>query len=165
MLTLQKNALILIIVACSSLIGCSKETVDSKTVENNTQPTSQAALSDTLVTADGNNLIGTWQVEYIADKPVIDRSPAQLTFSAQNKISGSASCNNIVSSYIIDNTKNAVSFTPAAMTRKMCPEALMEQELRFANSLPKVSYYKVNSGILYLTDNENNQLFKASRIK
>lgn len=71
-----------------------------------------------------------WRVEDIGGGGIIDRSRATLTFGADGRISGSASCNNYSGSYTLD--RGALSFTSAMVaTQKACVPSLMDQERRF----------------------------------
>jgi|GEM_PF-5116334 len=110
-------------------------------------------------------LTGAWQIEFIKTKPVIDRSPAQLVFLANNKLSGSATCNNLSASYNVDNIKQTLAFSPAAVTRKMCPAALMEQETRFLSVLNKISHYQIKQSMLYLFNEKDVIMLKASKVE
>jgi len=71
-----------------------------------------------------------WRAEDVGGGGIIDRSRATLTFGADGRISGSASCNNYAGSYALD--RGALSFTSALVaTQKACVPALMDQERRF----------------------------------
>lgn len=43
--------------------------------------------------ATRKELSGIWYIEYIGDRPVIDRSPARIQFTEDGAINGNASCN------------------------------------------------------------------------
>lgn len=109
-------------------------------------------------------LKGTWKIEEILMLPVIDRSPAQFVFLDENKLAGSASCNKISSSYVLDSYKNTLSFTPVAATRMMCEPTLMNQEMKFLSALEKVSKVKIEQSTLYLYDKQNELIFSASKV-
>ncbi len=71
-----------------------------------------------------------WRAEDIGGGGIIDRSRATLTFGADGRISGSASCNNYSGSYTLD--RGALSFTSTMVaTQKACVPSLMDQERRF----------------------------------
>ena len=71
-----------------------------------------------------------WRAEDIGGGGIIDRSRATLTFGADGRISGSASCNNYSGSYALD--RGALNFTSALVaTQKACVPSLMDQERRF----------------------------------
>ena len=108
-------------------------------------------------------LTGTWQVEEILAFPVIDQSSAHFIFSDENKLTGSASCNNISTSYALDSNKKTLSFQAVAATRKMCEPALMDQETKFLSALEKVSHVEIQQNILYLYNEHNEAVFSASK--
>jgi heat shock protein HslJ len=114
------------------------------------------------------SLQGMWRVEYIKSRPVIDNSPATLVFSAKNKLSGQASCNNFFASYQISDKANKtplLTVSQAGTTRKMCAPALMEQESRLLTTLPNITSYQVTNNILTLFDKSQKALFKAVKVK
>ena len=111
--------------------------------------------------ADKSELIGSWTVELIDERPVIDRSPAFIQFAEENRVSGNSSCNRFTGSYAFSETQ--LSFGQAATTRMACPPALMEQEQRFLDGLSKVAQVKLKNGMLEMTDTDGALVFKASR--
>jgi heat shock protein HslJ len=163
MASLHKASQLILVIVSISLFSCNTSNTENSD-KNTSVDSDQTQSQQTIVLSDNvkRDLIGKWQVEYIAKRPVMDKSPAQIVFLTQGKLTGSASCNNFISTYTIDKHKK-LSVTPAITTRKMCFKALMEQEQRFINLLTKVSDYRIEFDILYLSDKENNQLFKASR--
>jgi len=71
-----------------------------------------------------------WRVEDIGGGGVIDRSRATLTFGADGRARGSASCNAYSASYALD--RGALRFASALVaTQKTCVPSLMDQERRF----------------------------------
>ena len=147
---------------CLSMLlitGCSKKTEVAATPTTVQQtPQSTSPLKPDI---DRISLLGTWQVESIENKPVIDRSPARFTFNDKQQVNGSASCNNFSTRYLIDGHQLTIS--PSAVTRKMCTPVLMNQENQFLAALMKVKTYKLEQQMLYLFDDEDNLLFKASK--
>ncbi len=107
-----------------------------------------------------DQLLGNWRIEMIKDQPVIDYSPASLQFDADNRLSGNASCNNMSSTYTLSD--QALSLLAGAVTRKMCPGALMDQEARYLAALSEVHSGRVEQGMLYLEGASGELIFKAS---
>jgi heat shock protein HslJ len=105
-------------------------------------------------------LIGAWTVEYIGDRPVMDRSPAFIQFDTEGRVSGSASCNRMTGEYIQEGP--ALVFRPMAVTRMMCPEALMEQEQRLLFALDEVGRWRIEEGMLILEDFDGGLVLRAS---
>lgn len=160
----------IIILSVSLLTACAKKTlIESDTTKHKAQLEKTAKTP--TVTSQGSNeqLTGTWQVELIKTRPVIDRSPARFILLAKNKLSGSASCNNISSHYRANQSKNTLTFGPTAVTRKLCAPALMEQETRLLSTLPQVKHYQIKyfhneQNMLYLFDKNDVLMFKASKV-
>jgi len=91
---------------------------------------------------------GEYIVEDIAQGGVIDTAKTSLGF-AEGGVAGLAACNNYTASYQVDG--NALTIGPAAATRKMCPEALMNQEQAFMDALGRVTRYDIDeTGALLL---------------
>jgi heat shock protein HslJ len=78
----------------------------------------------------------SYQVEWIGERPLIDRSHLTITLGDDGRAYGSAGCNHWFASYTLNG--DTLSFSAAGSTRKMCAPALMEQEARFLESLSKV---------------------------
>jgi heat shock protein HslJ len=126
------------------------------------------AISTTITACSNKNslssetLHGNWKIQAINNKPV-NNSTAYLNFNKENKMSGSASCNNLSSSY---STKdNTLTIFPIATTRKMCSSDLMEQEARLLQSLNKVKLFELDNGQLSLYDQQGQLQVKAKRTK
>lgn len=84
----------------------------------------------------------TYQVEWIGERPLIDRSHLTLTLGADGRAYGNAGCNHWFAGYSLDGDR--LSFGAAGSTRMMCAPALMEQEARFLDSLGKVQRWDVS---------------------
>jgi heat shock protein HslJ len=70
---------------------------------------------------------------------VLNDTELTMEFSADGKVAGSAGCNRYVGSFKQDG--KALSFSPAAATRRMCiePEGVMQQEQQFLKALETVA--------------------------
>jgi heat shock protein HslJ len=84
----------------------------------------------------------TYQVEWIGEHPLVERSHLTITLGADGRAYGSAGCNHWFASYSRDGDK--LNFGPAGATRKMCPPELMEQEQRFLETLGQVQRWDVS---------------------
>jgi len=125
--------------------------------------TALAACNSSTALAPIETLPGNWLVESIQDKAVIKNSAARLRFHSDNKLSGSASCNNISSSYNSQNS--ALTINPIATTRKMCLPSLMEQETQLLRAINKVKRFQLNNGLLSMYDQQGVLQIKAKRLK
>ena len=86
--------------------------------------------------------LGTpYQVEWIGERPLVDRSHLTVTLGADGRAYGHAGCNRWFSSYQAKG--NQLSFSQAGATRMMCAPALMEQEQRFLQALGQVKRWEM----------------------
>lgn len=118
------------------------------------QSTPQAQTEDLAIE-------GTWHIEVANGQPVIDYSPAQLTFEAEGKLTGNNSCNNFFGSYVLSG--QSILLQPAGNTMKACVDALMAQEQRVMKAMPEVSQAKMSKGKLLLQDADNKTLMVLSK--
>jgi heat shock protein HslJ len=102
-----------------------------------------------------------WRVEDIGGRGVIDNSPATLLFGADGNLSGSATCNRLIASYQIDQSK--IKITPAGLTMMACPPALMEQERRLVDALALVVSYRIDQAGALILQTSNQQNILARR--
>lgn len=82
----------------------------------------------------------SYQVEWIGERPLIDRSMLTLTLLDDQRAAGLAGCNNWSASYQLSG--NTLSLQNIATTRKLCAPALMEQEQRFLTALARVQRWE-----------------------
>jgi heat shock protein HslJ len=95
-------------------------------------------------------LQGEWIVEDIGGAGIVESSRITLAFDG-SALGGEASCNRYATSFVIGG--EGVSVGQIAATKRMCPEVLMEQELRFFRALDKVGRFDIDqTGALLLFD-------------
>jgi len=85
----------------------------------------------------------SYRVEWIGERPLIDRSHLTITFAADGRAHGNAGCNHWFAGYTLKG--QVLSFDPAGSTRKLCAPALMEQEQRFLAALSEVQRWDFNA--------------------
>lgn len=107
-------------------------------------------------------LAGEFTVERIEDRPVLDRSPASLTFDADGRVHGLASINRFTGTWTLDG--DALTLSPLATTRMAGAPALMEQEQRLLDALGRVGRADLSDGMLVLSSAEGVELVRASRV-
>ncbi|MCL1088171.1 META domain-containing protein [Shewanella profunda] len=113
-----------------------------------------------------NNAIplqGSWRIEAIQGQPVIDYSPAQITFEAEGKLHGNNSCNNFFGQYIQQGQE--LKLMPAGSTMKACVDALMQQEHKVMQAMPLVAKAKLAEGRLTLLSSDNKPVLILSQVK
>ena len=82
-----------------------------------------------------------YKVEWIGERPLIDRSHVTVTLGADGRAHGHAGCNRWFASYAMKGDQ--LSFSQAGSTRMMCAPALMEQESRFLQALGQVERWEM----------------------
>lgn len=149
-----------LILSALFLIACQQAGKPAREVAAESDKTTPATAASQGATAA--ELVGVWYVEYIGDRPVIDRSPARIQFAADGAINGNASCNRFFGSYSYINERLTISENLGA-TKMMCLPALMDQEQRLFQQLPGAVQANLANGLLILRDAQGNQVIKASR--
>lgn len=84
-----------------------------------------------------------WVVEDLRGGGVVDRSRATLTFGADGRVSGNASCNRYSASYSL--TGETLKITKPISTKMACAPALMQQEQRFFDLLAQVRRFAIDA--------------------
>jgi heat shock protein HslJ len=99
----------------------------------------ESGTTQATFTAQRTSLTDTsWQVSSINNGKggvtgVREGTALTLNFGADGKLSGSAGCNRFQATY--ETEGNTITIGPAAATRRMCPEPVMEQENAFLKAL------------------------------
>lgn len=81
---------------------------------------------------------------------LVQGTTVTVVFGAEGRVSGSAGCNRYTAGYGADGAN--LKFTPAAATRKLCPQpaGVMEQEQAFLQALTTVATARVDGNRLTL---------------
>lgn len=108
------------------------------------------------------NLAGTrWLAEDIDGRGVMDDLQSTLEFAAPDSASGNLGCNRFTASFT--QSGPGLRFGPVAATRRMCPEAVMDQEGRFSAVLGRTRGALVKAPFLYLLDERGSVLARLVR--
>lgn len=129
----------------------------------NAPSTKSAVDSASSEAANIRALAGTWHIESIGERPVIDHSPARIQFLPDGRVNGNASCNRFSGTYSFDDANLVISRSLIA-TKMMCLPALMEQEQRLFDVLPNAVSVTIENGIVTLRDEKNVQVLKAASV-
>ena len=113
----------------------------------------------TVSTNDIHSIMGEWHVTSINNKTVTEPSTASLIFNDANRLSGNASCNNLMASYTI--TEKTISIGNTATTRMLCPSVNMKQEKKLLKVLPEIFFWSVQGNKLTLKNDANTTLLVA----
>jgi heat shock protein HslJ len=124
--------------------------------------TSLAGCSNNVDKTSADTLPGSWTVLAITDTQVINNSKVTLTFDVDNRLSGTASCNNIFSNYSLEN--NSLKIAAIGSTRKMCSPMLMKQESKLFKALKQVKRFQLNNGELTMYNQQGTLQLRAIKI-
>ena len=96
----------------------------------------------------------TWKLTEF-NKQIINSDSEQPFISFNNgKITGFLGCNDFFGSYELNNNK--IKINPVARTLKMCANITLEDRLN--KSFQFMNYYKIESNILKIYDNNHNEI-------
>ncbi|WP_281213107.1 META domain-containing protein [Shewanella insulae] len=109
-----------------------------------------ACQSASLTGGEDLDILGSWHIEAVQGKAVIDYSPAQLVFAEDGALSGNNSCNQFFGKYQLDG--RALFLSPAGSTMKACVDALMQQERSIMQAMSEVTQARLVKGKLQLKD-------------
>jgi heat shock protein HslJ len=115
-----------------------------------------------MVADESAAILGEWRIEYIGQKPVIDASPATIAFQENGRFAGNASCNRYFGNYTWEGGKLEIGEGIGA-TKMMCAvDALMEQEDRLFNLLPKAATAAFENSLLVILDKAGEPILTAA---
>lgn len=127
---------IILLLVTTALIGCAN---------------SPAHVSDD----DSEVLTGTWRVEDIDGRGVIDRSQVTIDFDTQGKVSGSTGCNRYTGEVNLSDA--AFRVERVVTTRRACIPAIAKQEQRFLAALNEAQRFSFDAGIWIVVYDEAGQ--------
>ncbi len=105
---------------------------------------------------------GSWTIQQIGDRPVVDGSPASMAFAEDGTVAGNGSCNQFTGGYEINGDR--LSLGPLAATSRLCSEeAMNDQEMRLFKALGEVAGFRIEENQLVLLDSAGESLVRASR--
>lgn len=108
------------------------------------------AAPETAVAAEPAeiDLVGAWLLEDLGGRGVVDMVRTTLEFESDGIVSGRGGCNRFTGSYDFEEGK--LEFGPLAVTKMMCPEAVMEQEDGFHRALGAVDRVEMDGPFLLI---------------
>ncbi|MFN3371663.1 MAG: META domain-containing protein [Sphingomonadaceae bacterium] len=111
----------------------------------------------------GQALLGPeWTVTDIADKPKVPNSKVTIEFK-DGRVFGAASCNRFMGGYEVSADGVTIKMSQMASTMMACPDALMDQEQRFLDTLGAVSRYSVGTDGVLLLSTPDGKTIRATR--
>ena len=141
---MKKNAFIglaHIFLLCVLVMGCT-----------HTQRNDEASGMSGLENHDMQSLIDReWVLESIdSDGTAGAENNITLVFGEEGRLHGSAGCNRYSGSFS-SQTQNLLTIGPIAATRMMCPDEVMNSEVRYLKALEAVSSYNMTNRNLMLS--------------
>lgn len=112
--------------------------------------------------SQSSSFIGKWLLEDLGGIGVIDNLQTTMELTEDGKIFGNAGCNNYTGSYKIEN--NQLKISPLAMTFKMCPPAIMDQESKFLKALGSSGKITLEDSYLFIESENTEQPLKFTRL-
>ena len=124
---------------------------------------SVGCVAQSAAAAPDPKVLGLWKIEQARAAPLLYKLNARLDFGPDGKLVGNGGCNSIMSSYTLE--ANTLKLGVPASTRKVCPDALMEQEDRVLSALERAVAARVpDHGLLELLDADGTVLLRGSRV-
>jgi heat shock protein HslJ len=120
-----------------------------------------------LLSYEAGSIVGDWTVTGIlsgdAFSSPIAGTEVTATFAEDGKLTGSAGCNNYMTTYTSD--RDAIEIEPAAATRKFCPEpaGVMDQEAAFLSALADATRYRIDATTADIRNAEGQRLVGFER--
>jgi len=106
-------------------------------------------------------LQGTWIVEDIDGKGIIDNSHVTIRFDNDGRVSGHATCNQYSGTYELNG--DVLVIGNLVSTRKACPETLMNQENIFLGLLQSASGFSFDETGALIMNTKDGETIRATR--
>lgn len=84
-----------------------------------------------------------------SEQPLLPETAIVLEFNADGRLHGSGGCNRYFAAYVT-RPGDGLTIKNIGSTRMACPEAFMDQEMRYFEALQRVSAFKVEKDLLQL---------------
>lgn len=168
-----RTALILLTLTSSTTVMAmsNMSNISNTSQESASEQTPQA--TQTTHSASASLVGGEWRIEDIAGGGVIDMAQANLSFSADGQLSGSATCNRLIGRYEAtsklaeSDEKNIeggeLKFDALGTTMMACPEALEHQERKLLKLLAKVERFNIDQTGALILHTSNGERITARR--
>jgi heat shock protein HslJ len=112
-------------------------------------------------------IVGTWELKSFSDGiggtiPVLANAPVTAMFAKTGNLSGSAGCNQYITSYTV--TGLSITVSPISTTRMACAPDVMAQETAYTSLLEKAGKFNLYGDSMTLSDSSGTTLlnFKAA---
>jgi heat shock protein HslJ len=131
-----------VLVAVLGFVGCASG--------NGTIPT----IPMPTASSGPESLVGPeWSLKTLGGKPVVSGTTPSATFSADERVSGSAGCNRYFGSARV--AGSSLSVGPLGSTMMACAQDVMDQEALYLAALQAATFYSVQGSELRLGPSES----------
>jgi heat shock protein HslJ len=137
------------------------ETIKNPPADGSSLKYSLIKILEKEKTTQEKQMATQWKVISLKGIENLVENPTLLFDEKENKVSGSASCNNFFGSY--NKVNNDITFSQLGTTRKMCPDMLTERT--FINNLNSVRHFKIEKDSLFLLDGNQDILMECEVAK
>ncbi len=125
--------------------------------------TELASLQTVAAEKVPGELVGSWLAEDIGGRGVIDDLQTTLEIREDGTYGGMAGCNRFTGAFSLSDT--AITFGPAAATRKMCVPAVMDQERKFFEVLKAELSWRIEGSKLVLGGRNGKSLLQLASMQ
>ena len=108
-------------------------------------------------------LAGEWLLEDLGGTGVIDRLQTTLKFDRESRLEGAGGCNRYFASYRLE--KNQIEVGAIGATRKACPTAVMNQEIKYLQALEKAYRIRLENEFLFIYCQGMDKPLKFTRLQ
>ena len=102
-----------------------------------------------------------WRVEAIGARGVLEHVRPSLGFTPGGRVQGQSGCNGFSGAYVAEGASLRIG--PVAATMIGCRGAIGDQEGRFLGALAEVRGWRLDGGLLHLTNAEGATLIRLAR--
>lgn len=118
----------------------------------------------TIVRSMDQQLVNTeWLLEDLGGTGVIDRIQTTLRFDSSNRLVGSGGCNQYFAEYQTSG-ESGIKIGAIGATRKACPPAVMDQEMRFFQALERSQRIRMEGSFLFIDSVGSDQPLRFTRL-
>jgi putative lipoprotein len=111
---------------------------------------------------DPRQLAGAaWRVEAIGGRGVLDHLQPSLGFTPGGRVQGQGGCNGFSGPYVVEGASLRIG--PVAATMMGCRGAIGQQEARLLAALAEVRGWRLERGLVHLTNAEGATLLRLAR--
>jgi heat shock protein HslJ len=171
MLAVPRAVVLPLAITVIGLVGCSPSDPPAEGLDE-AQVVAEGAADKTVAvlaeaplerSPDASDLVGTWLLEDLGGRGVVDMVQTTIEFEADGRASGNGGCNRFTGSYVFEG--GGLTFGPLAGTKRMCPEAMMDQEDRFHRALGAAASVTVDGPFLLIYFDGSDKPLKFTRME